>query len=377
MKKRFVRLFSLFLTFIFSVGFLTACDVASCIEGLRELGLNYELNEDGKTYAVSAYYHLDNTTGYEVEIPKRHKGKKVTKIKNAAFTGSDGVISVSIPDTVTEIGTWAFSDCTALETVVLPAGLKRIEKETFDNCPKLKNITIPNTVEYIGDHAFRGCGDIGNLVLPESVTTLGIGVFDAGIYGFPYTCDDEGGMMYYGTKAKPYMVAARAYDNREHVTVKDGCEQLQASCFWRSHETLQTVDIPQSVTYIGADAFIWCWELQKVVIPDKVKEIFPDTFERCYKLTEITIGAGLEELPYSAFLKTSNIAKMTFNNPEGWYFESRIKGTDDRTLQLKTETLSDPTTAAAAWNSFYYDDSRIDNYIFTKNPKQEPNRPSV
>ena len=68
-------------------------------------GLQFTLNSDRSSYAVSAYTGISA----EVVIPFTHEGLPVTSIGNHAFLGRAGLTSIAIPDSVTSIGDHAFA----------------------------------------------------------------------------------------------------------------------------------------------------------------------------------------------------------------------------------------------------------------------------
>ncbi|MBP5208661.1 MAG: leucine-rich repeat protein, partial [Clostridia bacterium] len=69
---------------------------------------NFTLLEDG-TYEITA----KNTESIpsEVVIPSKHDGKNVTSIGREAFFNCSGIVSVTIPESVTDIGERAFRKC--------------------------------------------------------------------------------------------------------------------------------------------------------------------------------------------------------------------------------------------------------------------------
>lgn len=107
---------------------------------------------------------------------------------NPAYAGKDGVLFnksgaelVSyppgktaetsfyiIPEGVTAIRNFAFYGCTGLVSVSLPAGLAVIGDAAFARCTSLKRITIPASVTSVGDAAFYGCTSLAELNLPRN-----------------------------------------------------------------------------------------------------------------------------------------------------------------------------------------------------------------
>ena len=120
----------------------------------------------------------------------------VTEIGDYAFTGCDGITSVSIPGNVTTIGEWAFYNCKGITSVTIPnsvtaigevafayckgitsvsipSSITTIEQRTFEGCSALKSITLPNSIQEIGNGVFYCCYDLSEIDIPSSVTTIG------------------------------------------------------------------------------------------------------------------------------------------------------------------------------------------------------------
>ena len=74
-----------------------------------------------------------------------------------------------------------------------------------------------------------------------------------------------------------------------------------------------TLTIPNSVTSIGSSAFYGCTGLTDVQIPNSVTFIGGYAFAECSSLTEVTIPGSVQNIWSGAFYKCSNLTKATFN----------------------------------------------------------------
>ena len=74
--------------------------------------------------------------------------------------------------------------------------------------------------------------------------------------------------------------------------------------------TLQSVELPSSVTEIGSYAFAYTG-LTEVTIPEGVTTIGDSAFQHCYGLTGVTIPAGVTTIGASAFFSCSSLAEVT------------------------------------------------------------------
>lgn len=64
---------------------------------------------------------------------------------------------------------------------------------------------------------------------------------------------------------------------------------------------LTSIEIPSSVTDINDSTFIWCYNLTSVEIPSSVKRIGDAAFYECYSLTSIEIPSSVTSIGARAF----------------------------------------------------------------------------
>ena len=180
-----------------------------------------------------------------------------TLIGAGAFSDTDTLTEVVIPDSVKFIGIWAFEDCDNLVKVTLPNGLERIEEFTFAWCWSLKSVNIPESVNYIGNSAFLSCTSLENIVLPPSLSRIDEYVFNH--------CTSLDG-----------------------INIPAGVTRIEYGAFWAC-EGIDSVTIPDTVTYIGFEAFADSG-LKSVYIPASVEKIEDQAFNDCYSLEKITVS---------------------------------------------------------------------------------------
>ena len=83
-----------------------------------------------------------------------------TSIGSYAFYGCSGLLSITIPDSVTSIGRWAFSGCSGLTSITIPDSVTSIGDVAFIGCSGLTSITIPDSVTSIGNRVFYDCSGL-------------------------------------------------------------------------------------------------------------------------------------------------------------------------------------------------------------------------
>ena len=107
-----------------------------------------------------------------------------------------GLLSITIPSSVTEIEDGAFHSTFYLERVNLNEGLESIGNRSFENSNSIKELKFPSTLksigeksfydnsslvklelndglETIGENAFLGCRSLKSVTIPASVTSIG------------------------------------------------------------------------------------------------------------------------------------------------------------------------------------------------------------
>ena len=136
-----------------------------------------------------------------------------------------GLLSITIPSSVTEIEDGAFHSTFYLERVNLNEGLKSIGNRSFENSNSIKELKFPSTLksvgeksfydnsslvklelndglETIGENAFLGCRSLKSVTIPASVTSIGEKAF--GYFYDTQKIDDFTIYGYRGTAAETY-----------------------------------------------------------------------------------------------------------------------------------------------------------------------------
>lgn len=176
---------------------------------------------------------IDPKPVLEFEVPAAFSTENQTfpvkRIGNGAFANSIGMTSVTLPSTLERIGDSAFANCTSLADVSIPYGVREIGKRPFVNTI-ITGLALPDSIIKIdGNIAAGALFDLGNALANSS--------------HFLVTGD---GAVYNRDQTKLY------------------------SCPTRTEGTL---NLPESLTEIGADAFFGCFRLTYLNIPANVSII--------------------------------------------------------------------------------------------------------
>ena len=81
----------------------------------------------------------------------------------------------------------------------------------------------------------------------------------------------------------------------QSIQLPDSITSIGDEAFSLLHE-LTSIMIPEGVTHIGSRAFFGCRSLQSLVMPEGVKEIGYSAFHECSSLTSISLPASLQSL---------------------------------------------------------------------------------
>ena len=147
------------------------------------VGLNYTLNTDGISYAVSG---IGDCTDADVVIPSKYNGLSVTAVDEEAFYGNAQITGITIPASVTAIGDHFIGENAALEKLVVESGnpvyhsdgnciIETGTKTLIAGC-KASVIPADGSVTGIGDYGFFGAG-LTAISVPDAVTTVGYMAF--------------------------------------------------------------------------------------------------------------------------------------------------------------------------------------------------------
>lgn len=279
--------------------------------------------------------------------------ESMNTIGAGAFDHCSNLNAITIPENVTKIGKRAFWRCTGLTSItvaagnlvydsrnncnaliettsnrllqgcnntVIPNGVTHIEDYAFYDCDGLTSITLPDGMISIGAHAFSGCSNLTEIDIPESVTTIGRGALDNA-----WLANQPNGMVYAGKVAYTYKyeqgntitsftislaegttgIAAAAFENLQSldgINIPNTVTTIGESAF-SGCSRIEGVTIPSTVTTIGSDAFSGCIKLRSIVIPSSVSAIEDGTFKNCWMLGPVTISEGVTSIGSLAFYR--------------------------------------------------------------------------
>lgn len=282
------------------------------------------------SYALSSCEKLT-----EITVPN-----SVTFIDQFAFAYCGNLTSITLPNTINTLSLCLLEGCKSLSTFKIPDSVESIAAGVFDYCEGLTRIVIPDSVKLIGQRAFFQCTNLSYVYIPKSVSTIQEGAFE----GCPKLEDPEhpenaiyceveeepeDWILFYGyefqglgRKLSLNVVWASAgtlgqtfvIDNLKYTITDDVKNGVSVSA--NSTELSGNVTIPAEVEYEGVkytvtsiakEGFQECAELTSIDIPNTVTAIGPNAFYGCDKLAD------------NKYPKQAIYCNMKENEkPEGW-----------------------------------------------------------
>lgn len=254
------KVFTVVIALMLSIALLCSCDVTDIAKG--NLKIKYKFDGDMATVVGVP----DNATMPEIVIPDEYEGRKVTGIADFAAVNLENVTKITIGKNVSEISSWALENnkkLTAIEvdeaneffcdvdgvlfskdmkTLLFYPMARGVEDIVSSDGTTVKGISyqVPDGVEVISTKAFYKCSDVREISLPSTVKTI------------------------------------------------------EEKAFFRCSFT--EIILPETLTFIGKDAFSYCGGLKEVVIPEAVTEIGEYAFYNCTSLHKIDIKSKESEL---------------------------------------------------------------------------------
>ena len=296
---------------------------------------DYELANDG-TAMITGYHG----NAKEVKIPDTINGHIVTRIEDFAFGNESTIEKVTIPEKVDTIFR-SFYNCSSLKSINIPDGVKWISDDAFHDCVSLESIEIPGNIERLNIGIFAGCTSLTkmkinegvkeiyyysnsirysappsltNVEIPDSVSVIQRSTFS----DMPVIENQKSDIKYIG---KWIIECDKTVTS---AVIKNGTVGIAESAF--SNCSIVSINIPESVRYIGKDAFSnttitesqetpekyvgkWVVECNSDATSISIKKntvgIADSTFESCYSLSTISLPDSIKYIGDSAFSGTS------------------------------------------------------------------------
>lgn len=281
------------------------------------------------------FYHCTSLTSVTFVEPLR-----ISTINTGTFAGCSALTSLTIPSGITAIGRGGVQDCRNLASVVLPSTLTSVGQTAFYLDSSLTEVyCYATTPPSLGSYAFYSIGSNPTLYVPsESVNAYrnsGWSEYFSNILPIStpvtYACQsiDSSGANYnpalqeylydsgiasnsgYTTETEALNlteIEARGLEGKTNLTSLvnilsnfPNLVRISNNAF-RNCTNLRNVDIPSSVTYLGATAFEGCTSLETCYLDNsQIDNLHASTFWGCSALTTVTLPSTQTFIGESAF----------------------------------------------------------------------------
>ncbi len=283
-------------------------------------------------------------------------------IGNAAFNNCKSLKEVTLPDSIMSIGFDAFSETSIpgwnvndekseneafylnnylIKVSSTVSGEFNVKEGTIGiadwaliGCNKITKINLPEGIKTIGKLAFQGCSSLYSINIPRSVINIGFGVFDESGIIESWTAlkidsgnNPEFDSLYiddclisidseytgdFTVRDNTRIISGGIFDGLKKITkviIPESVVSIGCCAFQNS--SVISVEIPNSVTYIGEDAFAGCDKLVQIDLPKNLNKIEAGSFSECSSLMDIFIPSNVTIIDDYAFYGCTGLKDIT------------------------------------------------------------------
>lgn len=258
---------------------------------------SYDIPESVTSILFAAFNHSANLQ--QVHIPE-----SVTWVGPSAFLWCSGLESLVFPDTISYIGSSGVAYCTNLTDLHLPANLDTIHNSTLNGLRSLPELTIPRTVKYIDNYAFSESTGLKTITFEEGSCLEGIGLM---------AFDHCSSLETFDMPNTVTTMASQVFGNctslkRAHLS--DNLTSLGGATFWECTSLIEG-EIPGGVPLIR-NAFVNCTALKRVKFGSRDSAPGTTLIENsgitgCSQLERIELGANIDSLMHMALNGVENV----------------------------------------------------------------------
>ncbi len=328
---------------------------------------NYKVLDDGTVSIRAAKKGVVDSI-----IPSTVDGYKVTVLEDNAFSHSDFLTSVTVPDGIRYIGINAFAYCEHLNNITILSRDAVIGEKAFGYVENVQNVPSGWYVYYDGGvtwHDSDSGSVLGTTQLGKNTNLVIHGYYNSTAQEYAFANDfsfnaidgcsysyisDDTLYIKNDNKIETLQNNTNIYPWKKDVKtiiIEDGVSIIPDYAF-RGLTELKKVILPSSVNTIGKGAFSGCANLkqielpegitkiekktfynsglEKITIPDSVSEIGEYAFSECSELSEIKLGDNISSIGRSAFsickkLEAINLPKNLTSIEDNTFYYSGLR----------------------------------------------------
>ena len=282
---------------------------------LRKMWIVHDIDE--KTVSINGYKGADEN----LTIPETIGEKIVVSIGERAFRPMShkaqrqvysNIKTISLSDTITRIEPEAFEGCKALVSVSLSSKLSYLGYSCFAECDSLEKIEIPETVQSIDNGVFSKCKSLKSCILHSDETTITHESF--------YGCEklDEIYVLKNG-KRKPFI-----WSDPTNGYLPDMGHYAFCGC-----KSLKEMVIHENTREISEGFLYDCESLEKIELPESLEFIGANAFRGCSSVTYLRIPPNVKHIDFWAFFGMKSLKRVDFCSKVAVVDESAFRGCPD------------------------------------------------
>ena len=242
-----------------------------------------EGNLTSETYpsSIAYWYEEDQPLQKPYTVPAKFTRLVVTdetSLGNHALFNINSLISIDITASPTtdsfNIGTYCFADNLNLQYVVLPQyDVSFYGNSHFNHDPQLKNVELPYQITSIPKGMFQSDENLRTVIIPDTIKDIGELSFSG--------CSQLRYLLRKSTSGK----IISTYSGSNLIT----CEKNGYDIIVNAGTLTDKLDLPSNLTSIARQSFKGCIQLTSIVVPNSVEYIGYEAFNQCGSLHTISL----------------------------------------------------------------------------------------
>lgn len=230
-------------------------------------------------------------------------------VGNYCFSGNSNITSVNLPKVTTLVGSGyadggAFAKCSSLKSANLNDALTSIGNRCFSECSSLGSFTVPSAITKIWSYAFYHCSSLATTLVCPNLVEIERDAFNSAGTIEDINCPN---LTTFGYNAF-WSSGVKKITNLGSITTLGGGSNTGTAGAFAKCLSLQTVNLPSTLTTIGEGNFYGCTALTNVNFNNAACLIDRGAFRGCTSLATIPGHSNIYRLNDSAFYDCTALA---------------------------------------------------------------------
>lgn len=233
-------------------------------------------------------------------------------IPDYAFQYCSSLVDVPLPSSLVSIGVSAFRECKSLSAVVMPNTVTTLNDNAYESCNALTTVTLSSGLQTIPHCAFRYCSSLVDAPLPSSLISIEVSAF--------YGCESLVSVDMPNTVTTLKNSAYERCTNLKDVRLSESLRNIgtegdryNGSSF-SGCQSLTSIDIPASVSWINSYSFDGCTNLKTVTFHEGLQVIGGKSFRNCSSLMSVEIPKSVTSIGDESFRDCSSLSEVKFSS---------------------------------------------------------------